>query len=382
MKLLPVLLLIVAVMSSCNGNKQKQAPPQKVPVIKVEKMNLPMYSLFVGQVYGFKDIPIRARVEGYLEGIHFKEGLAVKKGQLLYTIDSQPFEAEVAARQSDVAEAKTMLVKAEAEYNRYKPLVKTNAVSKSDYDAVKAQYEATQAAVEASEANLRLANIKLSYTKIKSPINGIIGKTQAKVGEFVGRDPNPVILNTVSRIDKIHVEFFISENQYLKLARFMISQDSTVQGSSSENENNLQLVLSDGSLHKYKGRVDFIDRGVDPNTGAMLIQASFPNPNLLVRPGQYAKVKIKHVEKKVIALPQRCIKEIQGEYSVYVVTPDSIVENKQIVIGTGIGDMWIVKEGLQPGEMVVIDALQKVGSGMKVIPQITEFKSKSNLQDE
>ncbi len=382
MKLLPVLLLIVAVMTSCNGNKQKQAPPQKVPVIKVEKMNLPMYSLFVGQVYGFKDIPIRARVEGYLEGIHFKEGLAVKKGQLLYTIDSQPFEAEVAARQSDVAEAKTMLVKAEAEYNRYKPLVKTNAVSKSDYDAVKAQYEATQAAVEASEANLRLAKIKLSYTRIKSPINGIIGKTQAKVGEFVGRDPNPVILNTVSRIDKIHVEFFISENQYLKLARFMISQDSTVQGSSSENENNLQLVLSDGSLHKYKGRVDFIDRGVDPNTGAMLIQASFPNPNLLVRPGQYAKVKIKHVEKKVIALPQRCIKEIQGEYSVYVVTPDSIVENKQIVIGTGIGDMWIVKEGLQPGEMVVIDALQKVGSGMKVIPQITEFKSKSNLQDE
>jgi len=379
MKLLPVLLLTMAVITSCNGNKQKQASLQKIPVIKVEKRELPMYSLFVGQVYGFKDIPIRARVEGYLEEIHFKEGSPVKKGQLLYTIDSQPFEAEVAARQSDVAEAMTMLVKAEAEYNRYKPLVKTNAVSRSDYDAVKAEYEATQAAVEASEANLRLAKIKLSYTRIKSPINGIIGKTNAKVGEFVGKDPNPVILNTVSRIDKIRVEFFISENQYLKLARFLNRQDSTVQKPSSKNENNLQLVLSDGSLHKYKGRVDFIDRGVDPNTGAMLIQASFPNPERLVRPGQYAKVKIKHEEKKVIALPQRCIKEIQGEYLVYVVTADSIIEPQIVEVGYVSGDMWEIKEGLKEGELVVIDALQMVRKGQKVIPDLIKFESKAQL---
>lgn len=379
MKLLPVLLLTMAVITSCNGNKQKQASLQKIPVIKVEKRELPMYSLFVGQVYGFKDIPIRARVEGYLEEIHFKEGSPVKKGQLLYTIDSQPFEAEVAARQSDVAEAMTMLVKAEAEYNRYKPLVKTNAVSRSDYDAVKAEYEATQAAVEASEANLRLAKIKLSYTRIKSPINGIIGKTNAKVGEFVGKDPNPVILNTVSRIDKIRVEFFISENQYLKLARFLNRQDSTVQKPSSKNENNLQLVLSDGSLHKYKGRVDFIDRGVDPNTGAMLIQASFPNPERLVRPGQYAKVKIKHEEKKVIALPQRCIKEIQGEYLVYVVTADSIIEPQTVEVGYVSGDMWEIKEGLKEGELVVIDALQMVRKGQKVIPDLIKFESKAQL---
>ncbi len=378
MKLLSVLLLSAVLFTSCSGNKQKKAPPVEVPVIRVEKMKLPMYYMFIGQVYGFKDIPIRARVEGYLEGIHFKEGFKVKKGQLLYTIDAQPFEAEVAASQSRLAETKTMKVKAEAEYNRYKPLVKTNAVSKSDYDAVKAQYEAAISAVEAAEANLRLAMINLSYTKIKSPISGIIGKTQAKVGEFVGRNPNPVILNTVSRIDNIRVEFFISENQYLRLARSMNNRDSVSNENSPRSENNLQLVLSDGTLHKYKGHIDFIDRGVDPNTGAILIQASFPNPERLVRPGQYAKVKIEHKDNNVIAVPQRCIKEVQGEFSVFVVRNDTI-ESREVEVGYKAGDLWEIKKGLNEGETIVIDALQMVRKGQRVNPKEIEFKSKAKL---
>jgi membrane fusion protein (multidrug efflux system) len=377
MKIIHILLISFIVLTSCNKGKQKQIPPQPVPVIKVEKKALDMYSLFVGQVYGYKDIPIRARVEGYLEGIHFKEGFKVKKGQLLYTIDAQPFEAEVAASRSQLAETKTLLVKSEAEYNRYKPLVKTNAVSRSDYDAVKAQYEAAISSVEAAEANLHLAMIKLSYTRIKSPINGIIGKTQAKVGEFVGRDPNPVILNTVSRLDTIRVEFFISENQYLGLARYIHGIDSTSINRSFRTENRLQLVLSDGSLHKYKGHIDFIDRGVNSSTGAMLVQASFPNPKRLVRPGQYAKVKIPHKEGKVIAVPQRCINEIQGVYSVYVVGKDNVIESRIVKLGYKAGDMWEVKDGLNEGELVVIDALQMVRKGRKVKPEIKEFTSKA-----
>ena len=377
MKFFPVFLIAVSVLISCNENKQKQLPPQQIPVIKVEKSDLEMYSLFVGQVYGYKDIPIRARVEGYLEGIYFKEGFNVKKGQLLYTIDAQPFEAEVAASRSQLAETKTMLVKAEAEYNRYKPLVKTNAVSQSDYDAVKAQYEAAIAAVDAAEANLRLAKIKLSYTRTKSPINGIIGKTQARVGEFVGREPNPVILNTVSRLDTIRVEFFISENKYLRLARYINSFGSVDDKKSFRRTDKLQLVLSDGSLHKYKGRIDFIDRSVNSTTGTILLQASFPNPERLVRPGQYAKVKIPHDKGRVIAVPQRCINEIQGIYSVYVVGKDNVIEPRTVELGYRAGDMWEVKSGLDEGELVVIDAIQMVRKGMKVKPEIIEFKSKA-----
>jgi membrane fusion protein (multidrug efflux system) len=379
MKFFPLVLLSLAILVSCNGKKQQKVPAPEIPVIKVKKQDLKMYSLFVGQVHGYKDIPIRARVEGYLEGIHFKEGSKVKKGQLLYSIDSKPFEAEVAASRSKLAEAQTMLIKAQAEYERYKPLVKTNAVSKSDYDAVKAQYDASKSSVEAAKANLRLAQINLSYTRIKSPIRGIIGKTQAKVGEFVGREPNPVILNTVSRIDSIRVEFFISENQYLRLARYLNTQDSVNGNRLKYGEDRLLLVLSDGTLHKYKGRIDFIDRGVDSSTGAILLQATYPNPERLVRPGQYAKVKIEHQDGDVIAVPQRCINEIQGNYSVYVVNSDNVIEPRTVEVGYKSGDMWEIKSGLSEGERVVIDAIQMVRKGQTIIPKEIEFKSKANI---
>jgi membrane fusion protein (multidrug efflux system) len=376
MKFIALSLIIMGVFASCSDVKEKKIPAQEITVIKVKKQNVPIYSLFVGQVYGFKDIPIRARVDGYLEGIHFKEGFSVKKGQLLYTIDSQPFEAEVAAQKSKLAEAITLLANAESEYNRYKPLVKTNAVSKSDYDAVYAQFEAAKATVEAAKANLRIAQIKLGYTRIKSPINGIIGKTQAKVGEYVGREPNPVILNTVSRIDNIIVEFFITENQYLKLARYINNLDSAARKNSYGNDS-LQLVLSDGSIHKFRGNINFIDRNVDSNTGAMLVQASFPNPNLLVRPGQYAKVKIKEENNNVVAVPQRCVQELQGQYSVFIVNKDNEIESRTVKTGNMSGDLWIIKDGINEGDLVVIDALQKVQKGMVVVPKEIEFESKA-----
>ena len=174
----------------------QQLPPPDIQVIQVIQKDVPLQRDFVGQIYGLKDVPIRARVEGYLEGIHFDEGLAVKKGQLLYTIDSQPFEAEVASMQNKVAEAHTYLVNAESELERYKPLAAINAVSKSDLDRVQASRDAAEASWQAAKANLRMAQINLGYCTIESPIDGIIGKTEARTGEFVGREPNPVILNT------------------------------------------------------------------------------------------------------------------------------------------------------------------------------------------
>ena len=380
MKFIALSLIVIGAFASCSDVKQKKIPAQEITVIKVEKKDIPYYSLFVGQVYGFKDIPIRARVDGYLEGIHFKEGFSVKKGQLLYSIDAQPFEAEVAAQQSKVAEAKTMLANAESEYNRYKPLVKTNAVSKSDYDAVYAQFEAAKATVEAAEANLRIAQIKLGYTKIESPIRGLIGKTLAKEGEYVGREPNPVILNTVSRIDEIIVEFFITENQYLNFARHMGNLDSIIRKKEFKKDDRLDLVLSDGTIYKHKGYLNFIDRNVNSSTGAILLQASFPNPEGLIRPGQYAKVRIKAIEGEKIAIPQRCVKELQGENSVFVVNDDNKIEFRKISIDYESGDYYVIESGVKPGERIVIDALQKVRAGMVINPVVIEFKSKTLLQ--
>ena len=319
LKLIGLLVGLSFLLIACGEKTAEKAapPPPEVSVVETTAQDVPLYLEFVGEVAGLKDIAIRARVEGFLEGLHFKEGNEIKAGALLYTLESQPFEEKVASRQSAVAEQETILAKTKGDLERIRPLADINAVSKSDLDQAVAAYEATLSSLEATKANLRAAKIQLSYTKIKSPINGIIGKTQAKVGDFVGKDPNPVILNTVSRIDTILVTFFITETQYLAVARHLISQKLEEQ---ADQVSNLELILIDGSVYAHKGQADFINREVDPTTGAMLIQASFPNPDKLLRPGQFARVKAQaQVVKDGIPIPQRCVMELQGLYNVYVV---------------------------------------------------------------
>ena len=343
-----------------------QLPPPEVSVIETRARNVPLHLEFVGQTSGLKDIAIRARVEGFLEGMHFREGAEVKKGDLLYTLESQPFEEKVAARRSNVAEAETMLAKAKGDLDRIEPLARINAVSQSDLDAAVAAYEAATASLEAANAYLRAARIELGYTRIHSPIDGIIGKTQAKVGDFVGRDPNPVILNTVSQVDTILVTFYITESQYLEVARLMTQPTLEEAG---VRENNLELILVDGSVYKYKGKPDFVDREVDTTTGAMLVQASFANPEKLLRPGQFARVRVRsRIVKNGILIPQRCVMELQGLYNVYVVTPDNIAEIREITVGPKIGADWLITNGLAPGEKVIYEGLQKVREGVAVKP--------------
>jgi len=236
-----------------------------------------------------------------------------------------------------------------------------------------AQHEASIESVKAAEANLRASKIQLGYTKIYSPISGIIGKTKAKVGDFVGRSPNPVILNTISRIDTVLVEFFITETQYLLMARrYQSRSDAADQG---EKGDDLELILADGSLYEHKGKVDFVDREVDSTTGAMLIQASFPNPQELLRPGQFAKVKAKiNVVKDGILIPQRCVTELQGLYSVLVVGNSNKVKKREVKTGPKIKQFWLIKEGLKSGEKVVYEGLQKVKDGAVVNPIIKEIE--------
>lgn len=382
MRLIKVLLVICLLIGviSCEKEKVAQAPPPpKVTVVTTQAQEVTLYQEFVGQISGFKDITISARVEGFVEGIHFQEGSTVEEGKLLYALESQQFEENVAAKMSGVAEAKTMLAKYKGDLGRIKPLAEIHAVSQSDLDAAVANYEASIANVEAARANLRASKIQLSYTKIHSPIDGIIGKTQAKVGDFVGREPNPVILNTVSRIDTVLVDFFITESQYLEAARHLAQRNAVDAVDLDDRENDYELILIDGSVYEHKGRADFIDREVDPTTGAILVQASFPNPEKLLRPGQFAKVKIKtQVVKDGILIPQRSVRELQGLYNVFVVDDSNTAQTVEIKVGSKIGPNWLVTDGLSPGQKIVYEGLQLVRDGMVVEP--TEKKADDSAE--
>lgn len=369
MKLVKIIFFVVFlfVLYSCS-EKESSMPTPKIEVYEVVEQSVPIIGEFVGNVSGKKDIAIRARSIGFLEGIHFEEGRTVKEGKLLYSIESQQYESESAAMQSKLAEAKTNLAYTKSDLARIKPLAENNAVSQSDLDAAVAKHEAAKANVDAARANLRASNILLGYTNIRAPITGIIGKTKAKVGDFVGQTPNPVILNIISMIDTILVDFYLTESFYIKVFR---ENQLATEAERNQNwrENTLELVLVDGSLFDFKGTIKFIDREVDPTTGAILLQGAFPNPNRLIRPGQFAKIRVTvDVVENGILIPQRCVIETQGIHSVYVVNEENKVESREIKTGPTIGSSWLVEEGLVAGEKIVYEGLQKVQSGMTVEP--------------
>lgn len=382
-KIILLILVNTILFISCSDSDPQNAAVPSIQVFETKTESVTIIDEFVGQVYGQKDIAIRARVEGFLDGIYFDEGSLVKKGKLLYKIESQPYEADVAAKMSKVAEAKTMLAKALSDLNRIRPLAENNAVSQSDLDAAVANHDAAKETVKAAEANLDASNIYLSYTNVKSPLTGIIGKTKAKVGDFVGKSPNPVILNTVSLIDTMLVEFFITESQYLLLFRTISEKYPEFKKTGvlrpGRVEPNLELILADGSIYQHKGNVKFIDREIDPTTGSILAQASFPNPDKLLRPGLFAKIRaeLSKVDDGIL-IPQRCVMELQGNYSVYVVNNENQIESRDIKASHTIGSKWLISEGLKPGEKVVFEGLQKVKPGVTVNAVSAEPNSKTN----
>jgi membrane fusion protein (multidrug efflux system) len=376
MKYFLKLIFGFALFTSC-GEKSEiptAAPSPEIKVVKINSQKVQIEKDFVAQVYGKQDVPIRTRTEGYLEGIHFSEGKLVKKGELLYTIDPDQLQEAVNAANSQLAEAQVALTQAKNDLARYEPLAEINAISQKDLDAAIAKRDAAEAAVNAAKANLNFQNIQLGYSKIKSPIDGLIGKTNAKVGEFVGRSPNPVILNTVSLIDSIRVEFFLAENDYLAL--FREYQEARNQ---PRVQLPLQLVLSDGILFDQVGYVDFINREIDTSTGTILIQASFPNPDRLIRPGQFARVRaiIEEVENGVI-VPQRTVSEFQGRFFVFKVDNDNVVSRDEVVIKGKYRDYFLIESGVQDGDRIVLEGLQQVRNGMTIVPEEVEFISQFN----
>jgi membrane fusion protein (multidrug efflux system) len=323
---------------------------------------------------GSVDIPIRARVEGFLEGMFFEEGWPVTKDQLLYTIDPQPFEAAVVEAKGQLAEARTMLAKAKSDLDRIRPLAEMKAVSEQDLDGAVAEYEAAIGAVQAAEARVEQAEIELGYTRIQSPIDGRIGLSAAKVGEFVGKSPNPVILNYVSQANPIRVRFSIDERQYLEFARQFIElraqlTDPEAIRAARGGQTPLELILSDGTVHDQQGFIVAYDAAVNPTTGTFRMEADFPNPDNVVVAGQFARIRgVAETINDAILVPQRCIQEQQGLFSVLVVTEDDIVEMRPVEPGYKIDQLQVVESGLDADERVVFEGVQRLREGMKIVP--------------
>jgi len=374
-----VMLFFTALIVSCsNDDAKKAAPVLKIPVIDVIQKDIPIYSDFVGQTYGRKDIPIRARVDGFLEGIYFEEGSRVKKGQLLYRIEPQSLSADLLAAKSKVAEAETNVANAKSELDRVKPLAEMNAVSKSELDNANARYKSALAQLESAKANMKVNEISLSYSELKSPIDGLIGMTKAKVGEYVGKEPNPVILNTVSKIDTILVRFYVTESVFIKMARVyskaLKDADKGIPVK-REDQAKLKMILADGSIYAHEGAVDFVDNNIDASTGALLAQASFPNPDRVLRPGMFARVRAEmETRKGAILIPQRSILFIQGQPRIMIVGDDNTVESKSIVLGAKYHNLWEVTSGLKPTDKIVYQGAQKLRSGDKIDPTDSDFK--------
>jgi len=364
-----VIIAAAAFITACGKPEPPAMPPMSVAVLQVQPRDIPIYLDMIGQTLGSVDIPIRARVDGVLEEIHFLEGRDVTKDQLLYVIDPTPFRAKVVEAEGRLAEAETRLAKAASDLERIRPLAEMDAVSKQDLDGAVAQFEAAEGSLQAARAQVEQAEIQLGYTRITAPVSGLIGITQAKVGEYVGRSPIPVVLNVVWQTDPIRVRFSINEREYLRFRRdFGESMRDT--RDKNPDKATLQLILSDGSIHDHPGDVVSFDAAIDPKTGTLTLEADFPNPERIVLPGQFARVRgVLEQRTGALAVPQRAVMETQGIFQLAVVGDDGTVDLRQVQMGPRVGDQWIVESGLEPGERVALEGLQRMRPGVKVVPK-------------
>jgi membrane fusion protein (multidrug efflux system) len=369
-------LVCVVALGGCSPPEPPPPPPLEIQMVEAVARDADITLDLVGQTRGSVDIPIRARVEGWLESLDFEEGRRVKKGQLLYTIDPAPLRARVVEAEGRLAEAGTMLANSRADLERIRPLAQINAVSQQDLDGAEARYEAAMGNLQAAEAQVDQARIELSYTRIHSPIDGSIGISAAQVGEFVGAQPNPVVLNYVSQNDPIRVRFAINERDYLRLARDFAELRKESQEVPQKKKGNLELILADGTTHPYPGTIVAYDAAINPTTGTFTMEADFDNPGGIVLAGQFARVRavIDHRE-GAIMIPARAITELQGIQRVFVVGDDDTVTLRVVEPGPQVGHLRIIESGLKAGERVAIDGLLRLRNGAPVNPTLVALDS-------
>ena len=347
------------------------APPPDVVVSEVVQKDVPIYVEWVGTVDGNINAQIRARVQGYLQTRDYTEGTFVHANDLLFRIDARPYEAALAQAKGELAHAEANLTKAQQDVKRYTPLAAEGAISRQELDNAVQASRAGTATVDSARAAVENAQLDLDWTQVRSPIDGIVGISDAQIGDLIGENS---VLTTVSQIDPAKVSFPISEQEYLKYAdRIQLSTTDRAKGS----EGTLELILADGNVYKLHGTASVANREVDVKTGTMIIQALFPNPDNLLRPGQYAKVRATTDTKKgALLVPQRAVQELQGSYQVAVVGSDDKVSMRNVKAGERVGTLWIIDSGLKPGERVVVEGLQKVRDGVTVAPKLADVAQK------
>jgi len=364
---LPLVLLLFA----CGGKKNATvAPPLEVPVAAVVQQDVRLESEYTGQTYGQSDIQVNPRVDGVILSLNFKEGNLVTKGQLLYTIDPLPFQTKVSEAEGSLAQAQAQMAKAKSDLDMIEPLAKINAVSQRELVAARASYDAALASIKAAEASLENAKIKLGYCRITAPISGLIGISKVRVGDYVSPGPMSV-LNTISDLGEMRARFTISEQEFIRIVREVSSENSSLKGAGKS----ITLKLSDGSIYPHIGTLSFVDRQIDPATGAMTFEASFPNPEKLLRPGQYVKILlVTDVRNSALLIPQRAVIEMQGISQVYILGDSSKVHLKIISTGPTYKDAYIVEDGLAAGDKIAFGGTQLLRNGTVITPKPTDWQ--------
>ena len=357
---LALAFLLMLILAGCGRHKPMPSGAPHVEVTPVIQRDVPVYHQWVGTTDGIVNATIRAQVQGYLIKRNYWEGDFVKKGQLLFEIDPRPFEAALDQAKGNLGMSEASWQRAKANLARVKPLAAENAVSQKDLDDATANEQSTRAQVQANQAAAEKARLELGFTKIVSLIDGIAGIAKAQVGDLVG--PNQVQeLTTVSKVDPIKVYISVSEQEYLYAAE---------RGHKGTDKIVLEMVLADGSTYPHKGEFILADRQVDVKTGTITVGAIFKNPRNILRPGQFARIKaLIHTKKGALLVPQRAVSELQGSYQVSVVGPDNKVDIRPVKVSERVETLWVVDEGLKPGEKVVVEGLQKVRQGMTVVAE-------------
>ncbi len=351
-------------LTGCGEQKTAAPTAPAVEVANVVVKDVPIVREWVGTTDGLVNAKINAQVQGYLIKQNYKEGSFVKKGQVLFEIDPRPFQAALEQAKGELAKDEGILYTNKANLDKIRPLAKVNAVSRKDLDDAIGREASGRAAVQAAKAAVRKAEIDLSFTRITSPIDGIAGISKAQLGDLVG-NPGAPELTTVSTLDPIKVFVPLSEQEYMRFIR-----EIEAKGNSESKGPNLELILADGRVFPHKGKFYFADRQVDERTGTIKIATLFPNPGNVLRPGQFAKVRaLIETQKGALLIPQRAVNELQGRFQVAVVGPDNKVDLRWVTVGERTGSLWVIDEGLKPGERVIVEGIQKVKAGIIVTPK-------------
>ena len=362
-------LAMVLSLAVCGCKKAAAPVAAQVPevvVTTVVQRDVPVYSEWVGTTEGFVNADIYPKITGYLLKQNYTDGDHVRAGQLLFQIDDREYKAALDQALGNLGEQQADYKKNQQDLSRYKPLYDQQVISKQDYDHVNQSTRASAAAVASSQAAVETARLNEQWTQVNSPIDGIAGIAKTQVGNLVSPTS---LLTSVSQLDPIKVEFPISEREYLHFADKINRHEKD---GDSKQDPDLVMVLADGSTYKYRGRFYVANRQVNIQTGTIKIQGIFPNPENILRPGLYAKIRsATDVRKGALLVPQAAVLETQGQYQVGVVGADNKVTLRMVKTGKQVGDLRIIDDGVSPGERVIIEGLQKVSDGMEVNPRLT-----------